>query len=110
GAGGVAGPFPVPGGGAEELRARRREREAALRKARRQEQLVSKRLLREDEQDGAEVLLQPLPEDEVREGQENVAETPPPGSAGQGDSAEVCQVSLRCCGPAAVCLRAGGSR
>lgn len=39
---------------------------AALRKARRQEQLVSKRLLREDEQDGAEVLLQPLPEDEVR--------------------------------------------
>uniref|UniRef100_A0A8C3BWJ0 Transmembrane and coiled-coil domains 6 n=1 Tax=Cairina moschata TaxID=8855 RepID=A0A8C3BWJ0_CAIMO len=30
-------------------------------------QLVSKRLLREDEQDGAEVLLQPLPEDEVSE-------------------------------------------
>ncbi|KAI6076825.1 Transmembrane and coiled-coil domain-containing protein 6 [Aix galericulata] len=61
------GAVPGPAGGAEELRARRREREAALRKARRQEQLVSKRLLREDEQDGAEVLLQPLPEDEVSE-------------------------------------------
>ncbi|KAL8194130.1 UNVERIFIED_CONTAM: hypothetical protein K2H54_000834 [Gekko kuhli] len=34
---------------AEELRARRREREAALRSARRLQQLVSKRLLREDE-------------------------------------------------------------
>ncbi|KAM6357623.1 transmembrane and coiled-coil domain-containing protein 6 isoform 3-T3 [Alca torda] len=61
-----------PGGGqsAEELRARRREREAALRKARRQEQLVSKRLLREDiaeegGQDGAESVPGPLSEDEV---------------------------------------------
>ncbi|KAM6357622.1 transmembrane and coiled-coil domain-containing protein 6 isoform 2-T2 [Alca torda] len=60
-----------PGGGqsAEELRARRREREAALRKARRQEQLVSKRLLREDiaeegGQDGAESVPGPLSEDE----------------------------------------------
>ncbi|XP_034373739.1 transmembrane and coiled-coil domain-containing protein 6 isoform X2 [Arvicanthis niloticus] len=34
--------------GVEELRQRRREREAALRKARREQQLVSKRLLRED--------------------------------------------------------------
>ncbi|XP_059101851.1 transmembrane and coiled-coil domain-containing protein 6 isoform X2 [Peromyscus eremicus] len=34
--------------GVEELRCRRREREAALRKARREQQLVSKRLLRED--------------------------------------------------------------
>ncbi|XP_005069139.1 transmembrane and coiled-coil domain-containing protein 6 isoform X1 [Mesocricetus auratus] len=34
--------------GAEELRCRRREREAALRKARREQQLVSKRLLREE--------------------------------------------------------------
>ncbi|KAM6056154.1 transmembrane and coiled-coil domain-containing protein 6 isoform 2-T2 [Chlamydotis macqueenii] len=61
------------GGGAEELRARRREREAALRKARRQEQLVSKRLLREDTaaeqggQDGAEVVVDPLSEDELLE-------------------------------------------
>uniref|UniRef100_A0A8C6YU11 IBB domain-containing protein n=1 Tax=Nothoprocta perdicaria TaxID=30464 RepID=A0A8C6YU11_NOTPE len=37
---------------ADELRCRRREREAALRKARRQEQLVSKRLLREEAADG----------------------------------------------------------
>ncbi|XP_072728436.1 transmembrane and coiled-coil domain-containing protein 6 isoform X6 [Ciconia boyciana] len=61
------------GRGAEELRARRREREAALRKARRQEQLVSKRLLREDTtaeeggQDGAEIMPDPLSEDEVLE-------------------------------------------
>ncbi|XP_065705398.1 transmembrane and coiled-coil domain-containing protein 6 [Patagioenas fasciata] len=60
-------------GGAEELRARRREREAALRRARRQEQLVSKRLLREDSaaeesgQDGAEIVPDPLSEDEVLE-------------------------------------------
>ncbi|XP_074694713.1 transmembrane and coiled-coil domain-containing protein 6 isoform X2 [Strix aluco] len=66
------GPGPS-GRGAEELRARRREREAALRKARRQEQLVSKRLLREDTaaeeggQDGAEVTPDPLSEDEVLE-------------------------------------------
>uniref|UniRef100_A0A8B9IZH9 Transmembrane and coiled-coil domains 6 n=1 Tax=Amazona collaria TaxID=241587 RepID=A0A8B9IZH9_9PSIT len=59
--------------GAEELRARRREREAALRKARRQEQLVSKRLLREDTtaeegaQDGAGVEPGPLLENEVLE-------------------------------------------
>ncbi|XP_054698141.1 transmembrane and coiled-coil domain-containing protein 6 [Grus americana] len=65
---------PGPSGcSAEELRARRREREAALRKARRQEQLVSKRLLREDTaveeggQDGAEIVLDPLSEDEVLE-------------------------------------------
>jgi len=44
----------------------------ALRKARRQEQLVSKRLLREDitaeelGQDGAEVVLDPLSEEEVK--------------------------------------------
>ncbi|XP_052672043.1 transmembrane and coiled-coil domain-containing protein 6 isoform X4 [Harpia harpyja] len=61
------------GSGTEELRARRREREAALRKARRQEQLVSKRLLREDTaaeeggQDGAEIVPDPLSEDEVLE-------------------------------------------
>ncbi|XP_004610058.1 transmembrane and coiled-coil domain-containing protein 6 [Sorex araneus] len=36
------------GCGVEELRCRRREREAALRKARREQQLVSKRLLRDD--------------------------------------------------------------
>ncbi|XP_065500424.1 transmembrane and coiled-coil domain-containing protein 6 isoform X2 [Caloenas nicobarica] len=60
-------------GGAEELRARRREREAALRRARRQEQLVSKRLLREDSaaaeggRDGAETVPDPLSEDEVLE-------------------------------------------
>ncbi|XP_037365039.1 transmembrane and coiled-coil domain-containing protein 6 [Talpa occidentalis] len=36
------------GCGVEELRRRRREREAALRKARREQQLVSKRLLRDD--------------------------------------------------------------
>ncbi|XP_061858831.1 transmembrane and coiled-coil domain-containing protein 6 isoform X3 [Colius striatus] len=58
------------GRGAEELRARRREREAALRRARRQEQLVSKRLLRDDAaedgaRDGAEVVPGPLSEDEV---------------------------------------------
>ncbi|KAM6251685.1 transmembrane and coiled-coil domain-containing protein 6 isoform 2-T2 [Porphyrio hochstetteri] len=63
----------LSGRGAEELRARRREREAALRKARRQEQLVSKRLLREDTaaqeggQDGAEIMPDPLSEDEVLE-------------------------------------------
>ncbi|XP_032559149.1 transmembrane and coiled-coil domain-containing protein 6 isoform X2 [Chiroxiphia lanceolata] len=61
------------GRGAEELRARRREREAALRKARREEQLVSKRLLREDSaaeeggQDGADAVPDPLSEDEVLE-------------------------------------------
>lgn len=44
----------------------------ALRKARRQEQLVSKRLLREDTaaeeggQDGAEIVPDPLSEDEVK--------------------------------------------
>uniref|UniRef100_A0A674GCK8 IBB domain-containing protein n=1 Tax=Taeniopygia guttata TaxID=59729 RepID=A0A674GCK8_TAEGU len=56
------------GRSAEELRVRRREREAALRKARRQEQLVSKRLLREDSaaQDGADVVPDPLSEDEVK--------------------------------------------
>ncbi|KAJ7427008.1 transmembrane and coiled-coil domain 6 [Willisornis vidua] len=57
--------------GVEELRARLREREAALRKARREEQLVSKRLLREDSaadeggQDGADAVPEPLSEDEV---------------------------------------------
>ncbi|XP_015497039.1 transmembrane and coiled-coil domain-containing protein 6 isoform X2 [Parus major] len=61
------------GHSAEELRERRREREAALRRARRQEQLVSKRLLREDSaaeeggQDGADVVPDPLSEDEVLE-------------------------------------------
>ncbi|XP_041516059.1 transmembrane and coiled-coil domain-containing protein 6-like [Microtus oregoni] len=40
--------------GVEELRCRRREREAALRKARREQQLVSKRLLREDAQEEGE--------------------------------------------------------
>ncbi|XP_027592484.1 transmembrane and coiled-coil domain-containing protein 6 [Pipra filicauda] len=61
------------GRGAEELRALRREREAALRKARREEQLVSKRLLREDRaaeeggQDGADAVPDPLSEDEVLE-------------------------------------------
>ncbi|XP_038006509.1 transmembrane and coiled-coil domain-containing protein 6-like [Motacilla alba alba] len=61
------------GRSAEELRLRRREREAALRRARRQEQLVSKRLLREDSaaeegaQDGADVVPDPLSEDEVLE-------------------------------------------
>ncbi|XP_066416141.1 transmembrane and coiled-coil domain-containing protein 6 isoform X1 [Molothrus aeneus] len=61
------------GHSAEELRVRRREREAALRRARRQEQLVSKRLLREDSaaqegtQDGADVVPDPLSEDEVLE-------------------------------------------
>ncbi|XP_041253589.1 transmembrane and coiled-coil domain-containing protein 6 isoform X2 [Onychostruthus taczanowskii] len=61
------------GRSAEELRVRRREREAALRKARRQEQLVSKRLLREDSaaeegaQHGADVVPDPLSEDEVLE-------------------------------------------
>ncbi|XP_066052944.1 transmembrane and coiled-coil domain-containing protein 6 isoform X3 [Chamaea fasciata] len=61
------------GRSAEELRVRRREREAALRKARREEQLVSKRLLREDSaaeegaQDGADVVPEPLSEDEVLE-------------------------------------------
>ncbi|KAM4875953.1 transmembrane and coiled-coil domain-containing protein 6 isoform 2-T2 [Thomomys bottae] len=39
--------------GVEELRLRRREREAALRKARREQHLVSKRLLREDAQEEA---------------------------------------------------------
>ncbi|XP_071426536.1 transmembrane and coiled-coil domain-containing protein 6 [Pithys albifrons albifrons] len=57
--------------GVKELRARLREREAALRKARREEQLVSKRLLREDSaaeeggQDGADAVPEPLSEDEV---------------------------------------------
>ncbi|XP_051649683.1 transmembrane and coiled-coil domain-containing protein 6 isoform X2 [Manacus candei] len=61
------------GRGVEELRALRREREAALRKARREEQLVSKRLLREDSaaeeggQDGADTVPDPLSEDEVLE-------------------------------------------
>ncbi|XP_067160816.1 transmembrane and coiled-coil domain-containing protein 6 isoform X2 [Apteryx mantelli] len=60
------------GRGLEELRARRREREAVLRKARRQEQLVSKRLLREDpaaegRQDGVEIVPDPLTEEEVLE-------------------------------------------
>ncbi|RMB96859.1 hypothetical protein DUI87_26928 [Hirundo rustica rustica] len=61
------------GRSAQELRLRRREREAALRKARRQEQLVSKRLLREDSaaqeggQDGADVVPDPLSEDEVKD-------------------------------------------
>ncbi|XP_057644527.1 transmembrane and coiled-coil domain-containing protein 6 isoform X1 [Chionomys nivalis] len=40
--------------GVEDLRCRRREREAALRKARREQQLVSKRLLREDAQEEGE--------------------------------------------------------
>ncbi|XP_068021763.1 transmembrane and coiled-coil domain-containing protein 6 isoform X2 [Melanerpes formicivorus] len=56
----------------EELRARRREREAALRRARRQEQLLSKRLLREDSaaehgEDEAEPAPDPLSEDEALE-------------------------------------------
>ncbi|XP_056358491.1 transmembrane and coiled-coil domain-containing protein 6 [Oenanthe melanoleuca] len=61
------------GHSAEQLRLRRRQREAALRKARRQEQLVSKRLLREDSapeegpQDGADVVPDPLSEHEVLE-------------------------------------------
>ncbi|XP_026932331.1 transmembrane and coiled-coil domain-containing protein 6 isoform X5 [Acinonyx jubatus] len=38
----------------EELRCRRREREAALRKARREQQLISKRLLRDDASEEAE--------------------------------------------------------
>ncbi|XP_035870700.1 transmembrane and coiled-coil domain-containing protein 6 isoform X4 [Phyllostomus discolor] len=42
------------GCGVEELRRRRREREAALRKARREQQLVSKRLLRDDTPEEAE--------------------------------------------------------
>ncbi|KAM5300896.1 transmembrane and coiled-coil domain-containing protein 6 isoform 3-T3 [Glossophaga mutica] len=46
-------PRPV-GCGVEELRRRRREREAALRKARREQQLVSKRLLRDDTPEEAE--------------------------------------------------------
>nr|XP_015094969.1 transmembrane and coiled-coil domain-containing protein 6 isoform X3 [Vicugna pacos] len=40
--------------GVEELRCRRREREAALRKARREQQLVSKRLLRDEDPEKAE--------------------------------------------------------
>uniref|UniRef100_A0A8C3XVQ1 Transmembrane and coiled-coil domains 6 n=1 Tax=Chelydra serpentina TaxID=8475 RepID=A0A8C3XVQ1_CHESE len=57
--------------GLEELRARRREQESALRKARRQQQLVSKRLLREDSlvngdgQAGVEIAAEPLSEQEV---------------------------------------------
>uniref|UniRef100_A0A8C8SYH9 Transmembrane and coiled-coil domains 6 n=1 Tax=Pelusios castaneus TaxID=367368 RepID=A0A8C8SYH9_9SAUR len=57
--------------GLEELRARRREQESALRKARRQQQLVSKRLLREDSivngdgQAGVEIATDPLSEQEV---------------------------------------------
>ncbi|XP_024049734.1 transmembrane and coiled-coil domain-containing protein 6 isoform X3 [Terrapene carolina triunguis] len=55
--------------GLEELRARRREQESALRKARRQQQLVSKRLLREevngDGQAGVEIAAEPLSEQEV---------------------------------------------
>ncbi|XP_007517576.1 transmembrane and coiled-coil domain-containing protein 6 isoform X2 [Erinaceus europaeus] len=42
------------GCGVEELRRRRREREAALRKARREQQLVSKRLLRDETPEEAE--------------------------------------------------------
>ncbi|XP_036280579.1 transmembrane and coiled-coil domain-containing protein 6 isoform X3 [Pipistrellus kuhlii] len=42
------------GCGVEELRRRRREREAALRRARREQQLVSKRLLRDDTPEEAE--------------------------------------------------------
>nr|KAF6482413.1 transmembrane and coiled-coil domains 6 [Molossus molossus] len=42
------------GCGMEELRRRRREREAELRKARREQQLVSKRLLRDDTPEEAE--------------------------------------------------------
>ncbi|XP_054024518.1 transmembrane and coiled-coil domain-containing protein 6 [Dryobates pubescens] len=58
--------------GVEELRARRREREAALRRARRQEQLLSKRLLREDSaaehgEGEAEPAPDPLSEDEALE-------------------------------------------
>ncbi|XP_071614437.1 transmembrane and coiled-coil domain-containing protein 6 isoform X4 [Heliangelus exortis] len=59
-----------PGGlGAEELRVRRREREAALRKARREQHLVSKRLLREETEaeDGAGMVPEPLSEAEVLE-------------------------------------------
>ncbi|CAH7106384.1 Tmco6 [Phodopus roborovskii] len=54
--------------GVEELRCRRREREAALRKARREQQLVSKRLLREDapEEAGGQSAPVLLGEAEVR--------------------------------------------
>lgn len=45
------------GCGVEELRCRRREREAALRKARREQQLVSKRLVRDNAPEEAEVDL-----------------------------------------------------
>ncbi|XP_028909272.1 transmembrane and coiled-coil domain-containing protein 6 isoform X2 [Ornithorhynchus anatinus] len=51
--------------GAEELRGRRREREAALRKVRRQQQLVSKRLLREDAP-GAAAPPEPLESQEMQ--------------------------------------------
>ncbi|XP_027630636.1 transmembrane and coiled-coil domain-containing protein 6 isoform X2 [Tupaia chinensis] len=55
--------------GVEELRCRRREREAALRKARREQQLVSKRLLREDgpEETGGERVAAVLGEAEVHQ-------------------------------------------
>ncbi|XP_059589372.1 transmembrane and coiled-coil domain-containing protein 6 isoform X2 [Alligator mississippiensis] len=57
-------------GGLEGLRARRRQQEAALRKARKQQQLISKRLLREDTQNGEgkagmEIPTDPLSEQEV---------------------------------------------
>lgn len=58
------------GCGVEELRRRRREREAALRKARREQQLVSKRLLRDDapeEADGGCVVAPILGETEIQQ-------------------------------------------
>ncbi|KAL2779011.1 transmembrane and coiled-coil domain-containing protein 6 isoform 1 [Daubentonia madagascariensis] len=55
--------------GVEELRRRRREREAVLRKARREQQLVSKRLLREDarEEAGEGLVVAILGEVEVQQ-------------------------------------------
>uniref|UniRef100_A0A8C5LMR7 Transmembrane and coiled-coil domains 6 n=1 Tax=Jaculus jaculus TaxID=51337 RepID=A0A8C5LMR7_JACJA len=64
----LGGPRPLACG-VEELRRRRREREAALRKARREQQLVSKRLLREDvpEEAAGEGADAPLGEAEVQQ-------------------------------------------
>ncbi|KAK2116833.1 Transmembrane and coiled-coil domain-containing protein 6 [Saguinus oedipus] len=63
--------------GVEELRRRRREREAVLRKARREQQLVSKRLLRDDapEEAGEGCVSAILGETEVR-GQSGVRWSP----------------------------------
>ncbi|KAI2539238.1 transmembrane and coiled-coil domains 6 [Homo sapiens] len=87
--------------GVEELRRRRREREAALRKARREQQLVSKRLLRNDapEEAGEGCVAAILGETEVRGQGAAVPAASPAGDRGKGERGGSGQPSSRLAAP-----------